>query len=90
METMIKRLSLLILILLFCTAVVESFHYHTDGADHSDCSICIASHFVSDTVLCSPTITGLRDITRTIYLLPTVTVVTKLSFSPANSRAPPT
>jgi hypothetical protein len=88
-ETMIKRLSLLIVILLLCTAVVESFHYHDDGANHSDCSICVASHLNSDTVLSSPVVPVLRSITRTVYLLPTVTVVTKVCFSPANSRAPP-
>ena len=89
METMIKRLSLLIVILLLCTAVVESFHYHTDSADHSDCSICVASHFVSDTVLSSPVAVIQRHDIRTVYLLPTVTFVTKVCLSPANSRAPP-
>ena len=86
---MIKRLSLLIVILLLCTAVVESFHHHDDGADHSDCSICVASHLTSDTVLSSPAAAVQRHETRTVYLLPTVTVVAKTCFSPANSRAPP-
>jgi len=88
-ETMIKRLSILIVILLLCTAVVESFHYHDDGANHSDCSICVASHLNSDTVLTSPVVAALQDVTLTVYLHPTVTVVTNTFFAPANSRAPP-
>ena len=86
---MIKRLSLLIIILLLCTVVVESFHYHDDGANHSDCSICVASHLNSDTVLSSPVAVIQRHETRTVYFLSSVTVVTKVCFSPANSRAPP-
>ena len=86
---MIKCLSHLIVILLLCTAVVESFHYHDDGANHSDCSICVASHLTSDTVLTSPVVAALQDVTLTVYLLPAVTVVTKIAYSPANNRAPP-
>jgi hypothetical protein len=86
---MIKRLSLLIVILLLCTAVAESFHYHADGADHSDCSICAAAHLNSDTVLSSPVVAVQRQFTRTVYQFPTSTVVAKNCFSPANSRAPP-
>jgi hypothetical protein len=84
-----KRISLFLTILLLLSTMAVSFHYHADGADHSDCSICLAHHQQADSnyIFSSPEI--LREFTETLFERTSPAVIAKSCFTPANSRAPP-
>ncbi len=86
---MSKRLSLLFITLLLLSSLVEAFHYHDDGADHPECSICVATHQQADSGYTSPTCAIQRQLAETTYPEPVLAAVTKTFFTPANNRAPP-
>jgi hypothetical protein len=86
---MLKRLSLLLTILLLLASLVEAFHYHDDGADHPQCSICAAHHQKAEFGLTGVLYHVVRDFVETPYLRPVPSLVTKVFFAPFNSRAPP-
>ena len=75
--------------LLLLSVLAEAFHHHDNGADHSDCPICVATHHQSDTGNIAPVLEIQRLVIATAYVRPVVTVVTKTFNSPANDRAPP-
>jgi len=86
---MLKRVSLFLTILFLLTTLVEAFHYHDDGADHPECSICAATHQQANT--CSPS--SIPEISLqyldTPYPRPVLPFVTTADFTPFNIRAPP-
>jgi hypothetical protein len=84
-----KRLSLFLVILLLLSTLVEAFHYHDDGDDHPECSICAATHQQSDTGFTPPVCEIQRHVTETVYVQPVLAVASKTIFTPANNRAPP-
>ena len=85
------RLTALILsLLLFAATLVESFHRHDDGDDHTDCPICVvALHHSADTGLPSPILLPLPEIHPTLFreFIPK-SVVVRTCYAPGN-RAPP-
>jgi hypothetical protein len=86
---MYKRASLIFLILLLLTTLVESLHYHDDGADHPECSICVATHQQADTGYTAPVYEILNQSAETLYPRPVLPVVANTLFSSFNNRAPP-
>ena len=84
-----KRLSLIFITLLLLSTLVEAFHYHDDGADHPECSICAATHHQADTAYTAPVYEFLRHFVETPYPRPVLPVITKTFFTPCNNRAPP-
>ena len=73
---LLKRLSLLSVVLLFFSVLVISFHYHGDLADHPDCHICkLAKTFSAVKKPAQP-------------LLPSHTSATLHDFSAVEQRAP--
>ena len=84
-----KRISLFLTILLLLSTLAGSFHYHADGADHPDCSICLAQHQQADSsyIFSSPEI--LREFTETLFARTAPVVIAKFCYTPANNRAPP-
>lgn len=88
--SMRKTLSSFLICLLLLTSLETVFHHHEDGADHPDCSICLALHHQADATHVFPTHHFLlRTVVATVYTQPVVTVVDKQFFTPANNRAPP-
>jgi hypothetical protein len=87
--TMCRRLSFLFIILLLLATLAEAFHFHEDGADHPDCSVCAATHHQSDSAYTSPAGEIQRHIAETVYVQPAPTIVVRTFFSLANNRAPP-
>ncbi len=88
-DTMFKRLSLFFVSLLLLFTLVEAFHHHDDGADHPDCSICVATHQQAETGYTPPALEIHRNFTETAYLRPVSAVIPHTFFTPANNRAPP-
>ena len=86
---MFKRFSSLLLILLLFSVLAESFHHHDDGGSHADCSICVAHQQQSCAGDSGPAFEVEREIAETVYSLSIPTFVAKVSFTPANNRAPP-
>ena len=87
---MFKRLSFIFVCLLLLSFLAEAFHHHDDGEDHDDCPICMAVvHHQADTGLTFAPPEIQRELTGTVYVLPFFSVVSKISFTPANNRAPP-
>lgn len=86
---MFKRLSLFFIFLLLLSTLVESFHYHDDGEDHPECSICVATHQQSDEGYTAPACLLPCSVAETVHVRPVTAVVGKCCFSPANNRAPP-
>ena len=86
---MLKRLSLLFVVLFLFSSLAEAFHHHSDGADHLDCPICFATHHQSDTGFALPCHDIQRDITETPYLRHATDYIAETFFTPANNRAPP-
>jgi len=89
MSAMFKRLSSFFICLLIFSSLAVAFHHHDDGADHPDCSICVAVHHQADTGYVAPVIDIQRLVAQTIHVQPALAVVAKLFHSPANGRAPP-
>jgi hypothetical protein len=87
---MLRRLSLFFVLLLLLSFFGEAFHHHDDGADHPDCSICMAVvHHKADTGLTFAPLEIQREITGIVSVLTYFAVFSKISFTPANNRAPP-
>jgi hypothetical protein len=86
---MLKRLSFICVCLLFVSVVVTSFHHHDDGADHPECSICLATHQSSDSSYSIARHEIVRPLIATVYIGPVLALVTKTVVTPANDRAPP-
>lgn len=86
---MLKRLSLLFAILLLLATLVEAFHYHDDGADHPQCSICTAIHQHAESGFATPVSEIVRTYVESPYPRPVLAIVTNTFFTPFNSRAPP-
>ena len=86
---MLKRLSLFFAILLLLSTLVEASHYHDDGEDHPQCSICAAIHQQAATGFTAHVHEVLREYVDAPYLRPVPAVVAKTFFTPFNSRAPP-
>lgn len=86
---MLKRLSLFFTILLLLSALVEAYHYHDDGEDHPQCSICAAIHQQAATGFAVQFHEVLREYVDAPYPRPVLAIVAKTFFTPFNSRAPP-
>lgn len=86
---MLKRLSLLITLLFLLASLVEAFHYHDDGADHPQCSICVALHQSAESALTGVVYHVVRNFVETPYPRPVPLHIAKTFFTPVNSRAPP-
>lgn len=84
-----KRISLILTTLLFFSVLAGSFHFHADGADHPDCSICLAHHQQADSNHVFPIADIQREFTETLLPQPVPAIIAKTCFTPANSRAPP-
>jgi hypothetical protein len=84
-----KRISLFLSILLLFSTLVVSFHYHADGADHPDCSICLAHNQQADSSYILPFPEIQREFTETLLPQPVPAIIAKSCFTPANNRAPP-
>ena len=89
MVAMPKRLSLIFIALLLLSVLTESAHFHDDGADHPECSICAATHQQADTGFTAPVYEIISHSAKTPYPLPVLPAITKAFFSPCNNRAPP-
>jgi hypothetical protein len=85
-----RFVSLILALLLFSATLVESFHHHDDGVDHTGCPVCVAAlHHSADTALPSPVLLSLPEVSHTLFpefILETVTIRT--FYTPGN-RAPP-
>lgn len=85
-----RFVALILSLLLFTASLVESFHHHDDGQDHGDCPICVAAlHHSADTLLPSPILLPLPEVSPTLFpafILATVT--TRACYAPGD-RAPP-
>jgi len=87
---MFKRLSILFIAVLFLSVLTQAFHFHSDGADHPECPVCVASHQQSDSGRIPVHSCEIqRAFTETVYAQPVSTLAGKTFFTPANSRAPP-
>jgi hypothetical protein len=86
---MSRRLAAFFFCLFLLSTLVESFHFHDDGADHSDCSICVANHQQADTGYTAPAGEIHIELNETAYARPVLAVVAKTFSTPANNRAPP-
>jgi len=86
---MYRRLSAIFVCLLLLSTLVGAFHHHDDGADHPDCTVCVAHHQQSDSGHNSPACEIHRPLTETAYSRPVLAVVAQTFFTPANNRAPP-
>jgi len=84
-----KRLSLLLIILLLLSTMVEAFHYHDDGDDHADCPICVATHHQAGTGFTAPVYEIPSHSVETPCPRPVLPIVAKSFFSPYANRAPP-
>jgi len=84
-----KRISLFLTILLVLSTLAGSFHYHADGADHPDCSVCLAYHQQADSNYVVPLPDIQRAFTGTLLPQPVPAIIAKSCFTPANGRAPP-
>ncbi len=87
---MLKRLSFLLVFLLFLSFLGEAFHHHDDCGDHPDCAVCVAVvHHKADTGLTTVSSEVQLELTGTVSVLPYLPVVSRVSFTPSNNRAPP-
>lgn len=87
---MVRRLSLFFTIVLLLSHLVEAFHYHDDGADHPDCSICATINQQADSAYNLPVYQILPQAVKTPYpQQPVLPTVAKSIYSPFNNRAPP-
>jgi hypothetical protein len=86
---MCKRLATFFICFLLLSSLVEAFHFHNDGAEHSDCSICVANHQQSDSGHISPSTEIQLQLQETVYARPVPAVAAQTFFTPANNRAPP-
>ena len=86
---MLKRLALLLTILFLLASLVEAFHFHDDGADHPQCSICVALHHSAVPWRADTVHRVVRDFVETPYPRPVQAMASKPFFYSFNSRAPP-
>lgn len=86
---MIKRLSFLCICLMLLSILATSYHHHDDGADHPECSICLACHQQSDSSYGISRHEVVRPLIPIVYAAPVLAVVTDSSLTPGNGRAPP-
>ena len=85
-----NRLPLLVICLLLLSTLVTAFHHHDDGADHPDCSICVATHQQADTGHTAPVYQTPRLSAETASpVCPVLPLVSKPVCSSVNDRAPP-
>jgi hypothetical protein len=86
---MFKRFATFFICLLLLSTLVSAFHHHDDGADHPDCSICVANHQQSDSGHASPSTEIQIQLEETVYARPVIAVIAQARFASANNRAPP-
>lgn len=86
---MLKRLSLICLILIVLATLSGSFHHHDDGSEHPECAVCFAVHHHTITPVTVLVPESLSPVTVTRYLAPVLAVWHSTSFTPFNNRAPP-
>jgi hypothetical protein len=86
---MLRRFSLILIVVLFLASLAEGFHHHADGADHPDCPICVAGHYQTATPTTGSVFTVPRQFILPSYLPQVPTSVYKIFFTPANPRGPP-
>jgi hypothetical protein len=84
-----KGLSVFFVCLFLLSFLGEALHHHDDGADHPDCSICVATHLKSDTGITFSPFEIYREFTETVDTLPILPVASKTLFTPSLGRAPP-
>lgn len=84
-----KRLSTFFICLLLLSALASAFHHHDDGADHPECSICLAGHQQSDAGYPAPGWVIQSQPVEIIHARPVSASPAKTFRTPANNRAPP-
>ena len=84
-----KGLSFIFVCLMLLSFLGEAFHHHDDGANHPECSICVATHQKSDTDLTFSPLEIYRELTEPITIRPFLPVASKTLYSPSLGRAPP-
>jgi hypothetical protein len=84
-----KGLSFIIICLILLSFLGEAFHHHDDGADHPECSICVATHQKSDTGFSFAPLDAPGDLAGTLYNPLIINIISKTLFSPSLGRAPP-
>jgi hypothetical protein len=87
---MLRRFSVLFLMLLILSFVGEAFHHHKDGDEHPDCAVCMAVvHHKSDAGLTyvPPQIT--LNLSGIIDNPVIVSFICKSIYTPSLGRAPP-
>jgi hypothetical protein len=89
-RTVMRFVSLVLAVLLFSATLVESLHFHDDGADHSDCPVCVAAlHHSAHTAQAPLVLLALPEPSPTQFpefILKTAAV--RSCYAPGN-RAPP-
>jgi hypothetical protein len=86
---MLKRLSYIFVCLLLLSILGAAFHHHDDGAEHSDCSICMAIHHRADNGFTFAPSEIERESTETIYVPPVMAGIPKIFLIPPLGRSPP-
>ncbi len=87
---MLRRLSFLFAFILLLSFLGEAFHRHDDGADHPDCSVCMAAvHHNADGGLSFVPLEIPGELTGTLHCPPIITIICESLFTPSRSRAPP-
>ena len=86
---LLRRLSLILIVVLFLATLAEGFHHHADGADHPDCPICVAGHFQAATPFVIPVFAAPKQFVVPSYLPQVSTTVYKIFYTSATSRGPP-
>jgi hypothetical protein len=84
-----KGLSFIIICLMLLSFLGEAFHHHNDGADHPECSICVAAHQKSDAAFATAPFSAPKDLSETAYNPSIINILSKTLFSPSLGRAPP-
>jgi hypothetical protein len=83
-----RKLSPVLVILLFVSFFVIAFHHHDDGDDHPDCPICIAAHVAHSTGINTVSLTISYAISELI-LPEKIELFSSQFISPLYGRAPP-
>jgi hypothetical protein len=84
-----KGLSFIFVCLMLLSFLGEAFHHHDDGANHTDCSICVATHQKSDTGFSLAPMELPGELSGTVCNPPIIICLSKALFSPSLGRAPP-
>jgi hypothetical protein len=84
-----KGLSFIFICLMLLSFLGEAFHHHDDGADHPECSICIATHQKSDAGFSFAPLELPGELAGTLSNPSIITIFNRTLYSPSLGRAPP-